>query len=177
MADPLRLPPAAQLLGLFLRLFAWLALVAGLIVFMIAGWAYLRSRPYGDGVTATAIVVDNRPVDIQGATNYRPVVAFEIDGRRYEIESAIAEGDRLEIGSAIEVSYLPGEPNNARVAAPGVLLMRTATLAGAAAAATGLLLLSPIVAGRLASADDRRKPSGETPDGEIPPEGKELDEI
>ncbi len=140
--------------------------MAGLVVFTVAGLAYLRSRPYSGGVSATAVVIDHVTVDVQGTPNYRPVVEFDVDGARYQVEAVIAESERLAEGGDVEISYRPGNPESARVKAPGVQVMRASAIAGAVAAAVGIASLSPPLTRRL-----NRLQTNETI------EGKESDEI
>ncbi len=171
MPDTFELPAASELLALFVRLFACLCLVAGLVVFAVAGLAYWRARPFVNGDSMTALVVDNRPVEVQGKTNYRPIVEFEVAGAVYQVEATIAESERLPDGSELQVSYQQGEPELARVAAPGVQVMRTAAISGGIGAAIGAALLSPIVSRRLTPSTKRDLP------GQSNGQSKESDEI
>lgn len=167
VSDAFRPPPAATLLNLFCRMFGWLCLVAGLVVFIIGGLGYLRARPYNDGQLASGTVVDNNPVLIENAMNYRPVVNYNVGDRTYTVTALIAESDPLDVGSEVTVSYRPQDPAAGRLITPGVDVMRVAAMVGVVAMAAGL--------GTLALA--ARVLPGGSPTTEEPVPGKETDEI
>lgn len=143
-------------------------LIAGCgAAFVVAGWwGMAEVRPYAAGVKTTGVVVGNveGSVMIDGVArpNYSPVFEFEpLDGERRRIVDHRTAGPRpLEVGSTVEVSYLPDDPSKVPRTDVDRSWLRWFVLGGAPVVGLGAL----IVLGSLASAlrrlrsraDDRR---------------------
>ena len=92
--------------------------IAAGVAFLLGGiWLHGQHQPYPDGVTTTATVTSfTTATDADGKQMYSRVVSFTAsDGKTVQVAENESSNRRPRVGEAVKVSYLPPDPQGARV--------------------------------------------------------------
>jgi hypothetical protein len=98
-------------------LFGSLTLAAVGVVFVVLGiWRHGQHQPYAGGNSATGTVIRHAASHDGNRMMYSRVVRFSTtDGLPAQFTESESSTKRVAIGSTVRVSYLPGDPEGARV--------------------------------------------------------------
>ncbi len=103
--------PPAQWIGLM-----WPLLGAFFCLLGIGFGLYSLSQSVGTVSTAGAVVEVMSERDSEGDLAYRPVVEYEVGGRRYKVKAMVASSFwRLQIGERVKILYRPEQPATAYI--------------------------------------------------------------
>jgi len=96
---------------------ALLGIVLGLVFIGIGWWLHTQNQPFPDGVTTQAKVTGvHTAEDRDHKIGYSRVISFTTTtGQQVTFTEGATSSRRPEVGRNLTVSYLPGDPQSARI--------------------------------------------------------------